>query len=360
MKKNLDDELIEIAEKLIITGREKGSLSDVEILESFNVLEVDPEDFECIFTAFRSMGISIINGETDIEVEEDEEEINFEAGVADGTEDTVKRYLKEIGEIPLLSGTEEINLARKVMEGDIDSRNDLASANLRLVVSIAKKYTGRGISFLDLIQEGNIGLMRAVEKFDYTKGFKFSTYATWWIRQSITRSIADQSRIIRVPVHMVETMNKLIRVRRVLTQYLERKPTDEEIMDEMDLELHKIQEIDKIIQEPMSLDSPVGEDGESLLGDFVEDHNLITPLEAASDVMLHSEIEEALNMLTPRERRVLYLRFGFNDGHQRTLEEVGKRFGITRERVRQIETKAIRKLKHPSRSRKLMIYVGKE
>lgn len=268
-------------------------------------------------------------------------------------DDPVRMYLKEIGRVPLLSADEEIQLAQRIEQGDEEAKRRLAEANLRLVVSIARRYVGRGMVFLDLIQEGNMGLIKAVEKFDYSKGFKFSTYATWWIRQAITRAIADQARTIRIPVHMVETINKLIRVSRQLLQEIGREPTPEEIAKEMDLSPEKVREIMKIAQEPVSLETPIGEENDSNLGDFIEDHDALAPAEAAAYELLKEQLEEVLDTLTEREENVLRLRFGMDDGRTRTLEEVGKEFGVTRERIRQIEAKALRKLRHPSRSKRL-------
>jgi len=272
-------------------------------------------------------------------------------------DDPVKMYLKEIGKVPLLTGEEEIELAKKVEEGDAEAKKKLAESNLRLVVSIAKRYVGRGMLFLDLIQEGNLGLIKAVEKFDYRKGYKFSTYATWWIRQAITRAIADQARTIRIPVHMVETINKLIRVSRQLVQDLGRDPSPEEIAEEMELPVEKVREIMKIAQEPISLETPIGEEADSHLGDFIEDEDAPAPAEAAAFALLKEQLDSVLDTLTTREKKVLRLRFGIEDGRPRTLEEVGKEFGVTRERIRQIEAKALRKLRHPSRSKKLRDYL---
>ncbi len=293
---------------------------------------------------------------------EDEEEVdveNIDLSIPEGVsvEDPVRMYLKEIGKVPLLTAEEEVELARRMEEGDEAAKKKLAEANLRLVVSIAKRYVGRGMLFLDLIQEGNLGLIKAVEKFDYRKGYKFSTYATWWIRQAITRAIADQARTIRIPVHMVETINKLIRVSRQLLQDLGREPTPEEIAEKMDLSVDRVREILKISQEPVSLETPIGEEEDSHLGDFIQDDNVPAPADAAAFTMLREQLEEVLNTLTEREQKVLRLRFGLDDGHARTLEEVGKEFNVTRERIRQIEAKALRKLRHPSRSRKLRDYL---
>ncbi len=293
------------------------------------------------------------------EVEDDEELEEIDYSIPDGIslEDPVRIYLKEIGKVPLLTAEEEVMLAKRIEDGDDEARKRLSEANLRLVVSIAKRYVGRGLSFLDLIQEGNLGLIKAVEKFDYRRGFKFSTYATWWIRQAITRSIADQARTIRIPVHMVETINKLVRTQRQLLQKLDREPTPEEISEEMDIPVERVREIQKISQEPVSLETPIGEEEDSHLGDFVQDENIQEPEDAASFVLLREQLFEVMDTLTEREQRVLSLRFGLEDGNTRTLEEVGKEFNVTRERIRQIEAKALRKLRHPSRSRKLKDYL---
>jgi len=295
----------------------------------------------------------ILDDDDDVEVEK------IDLSVADGisTEDPVRMYLKEIGKVPLLTAEEEIELAKRMELGDQEAKKRLAEANLRLVVSIAKRYVGRGMLFLDLIQEGNLGLIKAVEKFDYRKGYKFSTYATWWIRQAITRAIADQARTIRIPVHMVETINKLIRVSRQLLQELGREPTPEEIAAEMDMPVERVREILKISQEPVSLETPIGEEEDSHLGDFIQDDNVPVPADAATFTLLKEQLEEVLGTLTEREQKVLILRFGLEDGRARTLEEVGKEFNVTRERIRQIEAKALRKLRHPSRSRKLKDYL---
>ena len=296
----------------------------------------------------------------DIERDDEEEEIeNIDLSVPDGVsiEDPVRMYLKEIGKVPLLTAEEEVNLAKRMEDGDAEAKKRLAEANLRLVVSIAKRYVGRGMLFLDLIQEGNLGLIKAVEKFDYKKGYKFSTYATWWIRQAITRAIADQARTIRIPVHMVETINKLIRVQRQLLQELGREPYPEEIAEEMKLPVERVREIQKISQEPVSLETPIGEEEDSHLGDFIQDENVPVPVEAASFTLLKEQLAEVLDTLTEREQKVLRLRFGLDDGKARTLEEVGKEFEVTRERIRQIEAKALRKLRHPSRSRKLKDFI---
>jgi RNA polymerase primary sigma factor len=356
----LEDELVGIAEQLIVKGKEQGYLSPDDILESFPDIEAEPDQLFRIFQAFKEIGIDVTDGDRDFEETEqidDELLIDIEMMDSVSLDDPVRMYLKEIGRVSLLTAADEVDLAKKIEAGDMDAKQRLTEANLRLVVSIAKKYIGRGMSFLDLIQEGNMGLIRAVEKFDYHKGYKFSTYATWWIRQAITRAIADQARTIRIPVHMVETINKLVRVQRRLLQELGREPSDDETAEEMGITADKVREIIKVSQDPVSLETPIGEEEDSHLGDFVEDKEAISPSDAASLTMLHNEVEDILDTLTPRERRVLQLRFGLIDGHQRTLEEVGKRFGVTRERIRQIEAKALRKLRHPSRSKKLRDYL---
>jgi RNA polymerase primary sigma factor len=457
-----EDELMAVAEQLIVKGKEQGYLTPDDILQGFPEIDAEPDQIFRIFAAFKEIGIEVTDGEKDFEeVEQIDDEMLLDIEMMDSVslDDPVRMYLKEIGRVSLLTANDEVELAQAIeakplhdalkalnVIEEIDSRqrsveemlpdvierlatvkrkgqqahiaqellglNDLAKlqnlldaaaaerrrqangaakprvraealesyriaryrlteryerayeakqrlteANLRLVVSIAKKYIGRGMSFLDLIQEGNMGLIRAVEKFDYHKGYKFSTYATWWIRQAITRAIADQARTIRIPVHMVETINKLVRVSRRLLQELGREPSDEEIGEEMGITPEKVREIVKVSQDPVSLETPIGEEEDSHLGDFVEDREAVSPSDAASLTMLHSEVEDVLDTLTPRERRVLQLRFGLIDGHQRTLEEVGKRFGVTRERIRQIEAKALRKLRHPSRSKKLRDYL---
>jgi RNA polymerase primary sigma factor len=458
-----EDELMAVAEQLIVKGKEQGYLTPDDILQGFPEIDAEPDQIFRIFAAFKEIGIEVTDGEKDFEeVEQIDDEMLLDIEMMDSVslDDPVRMYLKEIGRVSLLTANDEVELAQAIeakplhdalkalnVIEEIDSRqrsveemlpdvierlatvkrkgqqahiaqellglSDLAKlqnlldaaaaerrrqatngaarprvraealesyriaryrlteryerayeakqrlteANLRLVVSIAKKYIGRGMSFLDLIQEGNMGLIRAVEKFDYHKGYKFSTYATWWIRQAITRAIADQARTIRIPVHMVETINKLVRVSRRLLQELGREPSDEEIGEEMGITPEKVREIVKVSQDPVSLETPIGEEEDSHLGDFVEDREAVSPSDAASLTMLHSEVEDVLDTLTPRERRVLQLRFGLIDGHQRTLEEVGKRFGVTRERIRQIEAKALRKLRHPSRSKKLRDYL---
>ncbi len=348
---------IEAVEKeLIEKGKPKGMITEKEIEDAFAELEIDPEKIEQIHDDIEDQGIDIV-GDIEqeikkIEISEKElEDLSVPEGI--NVDDHVRMYLKEIGKVPLLSPDEEIEYARLMAEGDEVAKQKLTEANLRLVVSIAKRYVGRGMLFLDLIQEGNLGLIKAVEKFDYTKGYKFSTYATWWIRQAITRAIADQARTIRIPVHMVETINKLTRVSRQLLQELGREPSAEEIAAEMGMSLEKVREIMKIAQEPVSLETPIGEEEDSHLGDFIPDDDAPAPSEAASFMLLKEQLMDVLNTLTPREEKVLRLRFGLEDGRARTLEEVGGEFKVTRERIRQIEAKALRKLRHPSRSKKL-------
>jgi RNA polymerase primary sigma factor len=357
----LEDLLIQQAEVLIVKGKEQGFLTPDDILDGFPDLETtEPEQMFRVFAAFKEMGIEVSDTAGDFDDKDDvDDDMQMEIEMMDSVslDDPVRMYLKEIGRVSLLTAADEVELAKAIEAGSDEAKQRLTEANLRLVVSIAKKYIGRGMSFLDLIQEGNMGLIRAVEKFDYHKGYKFSTYATWWIRQAITRAIADQARTIRIPVHMVETINKLVRVSRRLLQELGREPSDEEIAEEMGITPDKVREIVKVSQDPVSLETPIGEEEDSHLGDFVEDKEAISPSDAASLTMLHNEVEDILDTLTPRERRVLQLRFGLIDGHQRTLEEVGKRFGVTRERIRQIEAKALRKLRHPSRSKKLRDYL---
>ena len=346
-----------VVKELIDKGKQKGMLTEQEIEEALSELELDVEQIEKIHDNFEALGIDIV-GDIEQEIqemedpdEEDLEDLSVPEGI--NVDDHVRMYLKEIGKVPLLSADEEIEYARLMSEGDEAAKKKLTEANLRLVVSIAKRYVGRGMLFLDLIQEGNLGLIKAVEKFDYTKGYKFSTYATWWIRQAITRAIADQARTIRIPVHMVETINKLIRVSRQLLQELGREPSPEEIAKEMGMSLEKVREVMKIAQEPVSLETPIGEEEDSHLGDFIPDDDAPAPSEAASFMLLKEQLMDVLNTLTPREEKVLRLRFGLEDGRARTLEEVGGVFDVTRERIRQIEAKALRKLRHPSRSKKL-------
>ncbi len=344
---------------LIDRGKKKGMLSYKEIMDTLEEIELDPDQIEKVYENIENLGIEV-TGDIEEELEEiklEEEEIDLTIPEGIALDDPVRMYLKEIGKVPLLSAEDENTLARLMSDGDIEARRRLAEANLRLVVSIAKRYVGRGMLFLDLIQEGNLGLIKAVEKFDYQKGFKFSTYATWWIRQAITRAIADQARTIRIPVHMVETINKLIRVSRQLLQELGRDPMPEEIAKEMGMSLDKVREIQKIAQEPVSLETPIGEEDDSHLGDFIPDDDAPAPAEAASFSLLKEQLVDVLSTLTPREEKVLRLRFGLDDGRARTLEEVGKEFQVTRERIRQIEAKALRKLRHPSRSKKLKDYL---
>ena len=339
-----------------ISKEKKGILEQEDINEVFSDMDLDPGKIEQIYEYLEAQNIDIIGNIADVEVEGGDIDFN---NLPDGIniDDPVRMYLKEIGKVPLLSADEEIKLAQRMETGDQEAKKKLAEANLRLVVSIAKRYVGRGMLFLDLIQEGNLGLIKAVEKFDYTKGYKFSTYATWWIRQAITRAIADQARTIRIPVHMVETINKLMRVSRQLLQELGRDPQPEEIAKEMEMSVSKVREIMKISQEPVSLETPIGEEEDSHLGDFIPDEDIPVPAEAAAFTLLKEQLIEVLDTLTEREQKVLRLRFGLDDGRARTLEEVGKEFNVTRERIRQIEAKALRKLRHPSRSKKLKDYL---
>jgi RNA polymerase primary sigma factor len=356
--------LEQVKEQLMEQGKKRSSLTYKEIMEKLAPFDQDPEQIDEFFEHLSELGIDVGN-ESDDEMsphnpedrEREHDEFNFDDDLTlpPGIKinDPVRMYLKEIGRVPLLSAEDEVDLAKRIEKGDEEAKRRLAEANLRLVVSIAKRYVGRGMLFLDLIQEGNMGLIKAVEKFDHTKGYKFSTYATWWIRQAITRAIADQARTIRIPVHMVETINKLIRVSRQLLQELGREPTPEEIAKEMDLSTDKVREIMKIAQEPVSLETPIGEEDDSHLGDFIEDQEALAPADAAAYELLKEQLEDVLDTLTEREENVLRLRFGLDDGRTRTLEEVGKVFGVTRERIRQIEAKALRKLRHPSRSKRL-------
>jgi len=356
---------IDAVKALIERGKQRGTLSYEEIMDTLQSFELTSEQIDSIYNHFGAIGIKISSDKKSAaddkngEAGEEELETDVDLSVPDGVaiDDPVRMYLKEIGRIALLTADEEIKLAKRIEAGDEEARRRLAEANLRLVVSIAKRYVGRGMLFLDLIQEGNLGLIKAVEKFDYRKGFKFSTYATWWIRQAITRAIADQARTIRIPVHMVETINKLVRINRQLLQELGRDPTPEEIAEEMDIPPERVREIMKIAQEPVSLETPIGEEEDSHLGDFIEDEDALAPAEAASFILLREQLEEVLETLTPRERDVLRLRFGLVDGRGRTLEEVGRKFNVTRERIRQIEAKALRKLRHPTRSKKLKDYL---
>ena len=343
---------------LVEKGRKNGgTLTYGELMDDLQAVDLTPDQIDAMYILFSKKGIEIVddskNSDDDGDDASEEEEIDLSVPEGVSIDDPVRMYLKEIGRVPLLTAEQEVELAKRMQEGDMEAQKRLAEANLRLVVSIAKRYVGRGMLFLDLIQEGNLGLIKAVEKFDYTKGYKFSTYATWWIRQAITRAIADQARTIRIPVHMVETINKLIRVSRQLLQQLGREPKPEEIAKEMDITVERVREIMKIAQEPVSLETPIGEEEDSHLGDFIEDQDAPAPADAASFMLLKEQLEDVLDTLTPREEKVLRLRFGLDDGRARTLEEVGQNFGVTRERIRQIEAKALRKLRHPSRSRKL-------
>ena len=351
---------------LAIAKKKKNVLDYQEIMTFFQDTDFEADKMEKVFEILELKKVDVRMNDVPDEDEDiildDEDEIDIEKidlSVPDGIglDDPVRMYLKEIGKVPLLSADEEIEYAKRMEEGDEEAEKRLAEANLRLVVSIAKRYVGRGMQFLDLIQEGNLGLIKAVEKYDYRKGFKFSTYATWWIRQAITRAIADQARTIRIPVHMVETINKLVRVQRQLLQELGREPSPEEIAENMDIPVERVREIQKISQEPVSLETPIGEEEDSHLGDFIQDDNVPVPAEAAASTLLKEQLVEVLGTLTEREQKVLRLRFGMDDGRARTLEEVGKEFNVTRERIRQIEAKALRKLRHPSRSRKLRDYL---
>ena len=372
----MEEQALKFEEKLktlVALGKKKKNVLEIqEINEVFSDMVLEEEQMEKIYEYLESQNVDVLritnddmedDVTDDVEImltEEDDVDVEkIDLSVPDGIsiEDPVRMYLKEIGKVPLLSADEEVELAKRMSEGDEEAKKRLAEANLRLVVSIAKRYVGRGMLFLDLIQEGNLGLIKAVEKFDYQKGFKFSTYATWWIRQAITRAIADQARTIRIPVHMVETINKLIRVSRQLLQELGREPMPEEIAAELNMPVERVREIIKISQEPVSLETPIGEEEDSHLGDFIQDDNVPVPAEAAAQTLLKEQLDEVLDTLTEREQKVLRLRFGMNDGRARTLEEVGKEFNVTRERIRQIEAKALRKLRHPSRSRKLKDYL---
>ena len=376
-KDNKPEGVKDIVRELVARGKRKGVLSYGEIADALQNLELNADQMDEVYEALADAGIDVVgdrgveSAATDADEDEDpvaleeesdnpiEEAIEIDLSVPEGIaiDDPVRMYLKEIGRVPLLSAEEEVALAQRIEQGDEEAKRRLAEANLRLVVSIAKRYVGRGMLFLDLIQEGNLGLIKAVEKFDFRKGYKFSTYATWWIRQAITRAIADQARTIRIPVHMVETINKLIRVTRQLVQELGREPLPEEIAAQMEISVERVREIQKIAQEPVSLETPIGEEEDSHLGDFIEDQEAPAPAEAASFHLLKEQLEEVLETLTPREEKVLRLRFGLDDGRARTLEEVGHVFGVTRERIRQIEAKALRKLRHPSRSKKLKDYL---
>ena len=364
-KEKVEDKAKEKVEKIIKKAKEKGKLTYGELASELD--DINPEQIEKVFDAMESMGVDVLKDDFEDEPDEEDlkevEDLKLDEVTQDDTfeginvDDPVRMYLREIGKIKLLTYDQELELAKRILNGDEEAKQELAEANLRLVVSIAKKYVGRGMLFLDLIQEGNMGLIKAVEKFDYTKGFKFSTYATWWIRQSITRAIADQARTIRIPVHMVETINKLIRTSRHLLQRLGREPTPEELSKELEMPIEKVMEIQKIAQDPVSLETPIGEEDDSHLGDFIQDEDSPAPQDAAAYTLLREQLEEVMSTLTPREAKVLRLRFGLDDGKARTLEEVGKEFDVTRERIRQIEAKALRKLRHPSRSKKLKDYM---
>ena len=358
-KRSLFKELVEL-------GKQKGQLTNQDILDAIGEQDFDPEKLEKLYDMIEAQGIEIVEDfddlkldDIDITIDDNKDEDNpTPSGEQSITiDDPVKVYLKEIGRVPLLSSEEEIDLAIRIQNGDVAAKQRLSEANLRLVVSIAKRYLGRGMQFLDLIQEGNLGLIKAVEKFDYTKGFKFSTYATWWIRQAITRAIADQARTIRIPVHMVETINKVKKVQSQLLHQNGHEPSPDEIAEEIDMPVDKVREIMRVAQEPVSLETPIGEEEDSHLGDFIPDNDAPAPADAASHTMLREQLSDVLSTLTPREAKVLKLRFGLEDGRSRTLEEVGKEFNVTRERIRQIEAKALRKLRHPSRSRKLKDYL---
>ena len=350
-----------VVKELLELGKQKGQLNNQDILDAIGEIDFDPEQLEKLYDNLEQQGIEIVEDMGDIKIDDidlgDGKDSDFVADGAVTVDDPVKVYLKEIGRVPLLSSEEEIDLAIRIANGDVQAKQRLSEANLRLVVSIAKRYLGRGMQFLDLIQEGNLGLIKAVDKFDYTKGFKFSTYATWWIRQAITRAIADQARTIRIPVHMVETINKVKKVQNQLLHQNGHEPTPDEIADELDLPVDKVREIMRVAQEPVSLETPIGEEEDSHLGDFIPDDGAPAPADAASHTMLREQLSDVLSTLTPREEKVLRLRFGLEDGRSRTLEEVGKEFNVTRERIRQIEAKALRKLRHPSRSRKLKDYL---
>ena len=350
-----------VKEILDLAKNEKKTLTYQEVMNKLSELDIDADAIDAVFEVLESEGVNIVTEEA-AAIAQEAAEPDLDLTVPEGVsiDDPVRMYLKEIGKVPLLTADEEIEIAKKMLEGGPEAeaaKKKLAEANLRLVVSIAKRYVGRGMLFLDLIQEGNLGLIKAVEKFDYTKGFKFSTYATWWIRQAITRAIADQARTIRIPVHMVETINKLIRVSRQLLQEKGREPQPEEIAEAMGISVEKVREIVKIAQEPVSLETPIGEEEDSHLGDFIQDDDAPPPAEAASFTLMKEQLMSVLDTLTPREKKVLSLRFGLEDGRQRTLEEVGQEFNVTRERIRQIEAKALRKLRHPSRSKKLKDYL---
>ena len=361
MSENQSREAVKVKlNELYEEAKTKGTITKEEVANQLMELEIDADQISKVYEALESLGVDVVNEFDPVPPEELIEPENIDLSVPEGisVDDPVRMYLKEIGKVPLLSAEEEIEIAKRMEEGDEEAKKKLTESNLRLVVSIAKRYVGRGMLFLDLIQEGNLGLIKAVDKFDYRKGYKFSTYATWWIRQAITRAIADQARTIRIPVHMVETINKLIRVSRQLLQEYGREPTPEEIAKVMNISENKVREIIKIAQEPVSLETPIGEEEDSHLGDFIPDDDAPEPAEVASFTLLKEQLVEVLKTLTPREEKVLRLRFGIEDGRTRTLEEVGKEFNVTRERIRQIEAKALRKLRHPSRSKKLKDFLN--
>ena len=357
----LEEELTQAAEALIVKGKEHGYLTPDDILEAFLQREAEPDQVCRIFAAFNDIGIEVADGEEgfeEIEAIDAEMLLDIEMMDSGSPEDSIRIYLKEIGQVCLLSAADEVDLAKQIEAGSYEAKRRLTEANLRLVVSVAKKYYGSGMSFLDLIQEGNIGLLRAVEKFDYHRGYKFSTYAYWWIRQAISRAIADKTRTIRIPIHMVDRIHKLVKVSRRMLPHLGRQPTETELADEMGITPEQVREIIKVSRDPLSLEMPIGEEEDFLLGDLLEDKEAISPLDAALLAARHKDVEEILQCLTARERRVLQLRFGLIDGSERTLEEIGKRFGVTRERIRQVEANAFRKLRHPSRSKKLRDYMN--
>lgn len=346
-----EEQLEQLKNDFVAVYKPKGSIGSDTLCDKLEKIDIDSSQMEEIYKVLEDNGIRIVDDY------EKDKELYDQLLKEISMDDPVKMYLKDIGKVPLLSADDEIDLARKMMDGDEDAKRELSVANLRLVVSIAKRYVGRGMQFLDLIQEGNLGLMKAVEKFDYQKGFKFSTYATWWIRQAITRAIADQARTIRIPVHMVETINKVVRVQRLLLQQYGREPTPEEIAKEMGIPEQRVIEILKISQDPVSLETPIGEEEDSHLGDFIEDEQALAPTDIVASNLLKEQLIKVLDTLTPREEKVLRLRYGFDDGKPRTLEEVGKEFNVTRERIRQIEAKALRKLRHPSRSKRLKEFI---
>lgn len=358
---NIPEAMKPVVDRLITKGREQGFVTQQEILKALPEVEDQVELLDDLYGAFIDQGVEVVDQKDKLiwqtEPEEDVANAVSEEYIKDIADDSVRLYLREIGKIPLITGEEEVSLAKRIEQGDKAAKDALAEANMRLVVSIAKKYIGRGLDLLDLIQEGNTGLLRAVEKFDYTKGFKFSTYATWWIRQAITRAIADQARVIRIPVHMVETINKLIRTQRRLTSELGREPIPEELAKEMEMDVEKVLHIQKISQDTTSLDAAVGEDEDSTLGEFIEDHDTVSPVDAATYELLKEHINDTLSLLTPREQKILRMRFGLEDGRSHTLEEVGQEFGVTRERIRQIEAKALAKLRKHKDSKRLKDYI---